>query len=153
MENAIVKMEKFNRAVLNETATWWQMELPSGAVIFGVAKAKMLGYPDTMFNKYQDFVDLVHPDDREKAMQSMRDHLAGKAEIYEAVYRIKPKDGDYIKFYDCGRITKKEGENIKVMGFVMKISEGVELENQMKEFKEMVVEGEQAVIDEISRIR
>jgi hypothetical protein len=46
MEKDNFNMAKFNNLVLEEKATWWQMDLPSGNVIFGSAKAKMLGYSE-----------------------------------------------------------------------------------------------------------
>ncbi len=49
MENNNFKLKEFNDAVLSETATWWQMNLPSGDVFFGSAKARMLGYTDDVF--------------------------------------------------------------------------------------------------------
>lgn len=143
MENN--KLEKFDRLVLAGKASWWQMNLPSGNVFFGDAKAEMLGYPESRFKKYTDFTDLVHPDDRETAMQAMRDHLDGKKEVYEVAYRIQHKNGDYIKFYDCGKITKKEGENITVMGFVIKIDNEKELE-EIQSFKELILKGPESVI-------
>ncbi len=74
-------MEEFNKKVLLGEATWWQMEIPSGKVLFGESKAKMLDYPDANFKHFSDFTNLVKEEDREKAMQSMRDCLSGKAKL------------------------------------------------------------------------
>ncbi|MDD3531531.1 MAG: PAS domain-containing protein [Candidatus Pacebacteria bacterium] len=153
MENINFRKEQFDLAVLGGTATWWQMHLPSGAVSFGDAKAAMLGYPEEKFMRYQDFVDLVHPDDREKTMQAMRNHLDGKAELYETTYRIRNKNGEYISFYDCGQITKKEGDDITVTGFVRKIDESSDTLAQMKEFKEMILEGNPSIVELVSEIQ
>lgn len=147
------KMEQFDQAVLNGTLTWWQMELPSGDVYFGEMKAKMLGYPDEMFKTYMDFVNLLHPEDSEKAMQAMRDHISGKNNFYETVYRIKNKDGQYIKFYDCGRIIKKDGEKLVILGFVMKIQDEKNIIKQMEDFKKLILDGNPSIIDLVSKIR
>lgn len=37
--------------------------------------------------------DLLHPDDYPKAMEAMKDHLYGKASVYEVEYRIRTKTG------------------------------------------------------------
>lgn len=147
------RMEEFDTAVLSGTTTWWQMSLPSGTVSFGDAKADMLGYPAEKFRHYQDFVDLVHPDDREKTMQAMRDHLEGRAKLYETVYRIKHKDGSYIRFFDCGEVTKKEGDTVSVTGFVMKVPDGVDASRQMEGFKDLILGGTPSIIELVSRIR
>jgi len=143
----------FDEAVLDEKATWWQMELPSGNVFFGDTKTNMLGRCESDFNHYSDFTNIVHPDDYEKTMQIMRDHLEGKKDLYEVVYRIKHKNGDYLTFYDCGKIINREGEKTTLMGFVVKIEEGEDLEKTTKRFKDMVTSGEPSLVDLIAEIR
>lgn len=85
---------------------WWEMELPSGNVIFDNRKAEMLGYAPELFTTYEDFTNLLHPDDYEQAMQAMRDHLQGTTDTYEAEYRLKTSAGNYLWFRDIGRITE-----------------------------------------------
>lgn len=153
MDDKNFKLEEFNKSVLSGTATWWQMRLPSGDVFFGDAKARMLGYPDEMFKKYTDFTALVHPDDVDATMNAMKDHLSGKKKYYETVYRIKNKAGEYIKFYDCGKITGKEGNNITVAGFVLKISEDADIFEQMEKFKDIIFGGDTSIIELVSKIK
>ncbi|MDA3802288.1 MAG: PAS domain-containing protein [Patescibacteria group bacterium] len=147
------KMEEFNEKVLLGEATWWQMEIPSGSVIFGEQKAKMLGYPDTNFKNFSDFTSLVKDEDREKAMEAMRACLAEKNELYEAVYNIKKSNGEYIKFYDLGQVIKREGKNITVIGFVMKVHNNEDIFSQMKEFKEMILSGKPSIVELIANIK
>lgn len=51
------------------------MKLSSGKVEFSDNKAEMLGYSPERFNHYEDFTDLIHPDDKDSAMKAMRNHL------------------------------------------------------------------------------
>ncbi len=153
MDKKIFKMEEFDIAVMNGIATWWQMNLPSGVVTFGDAKAKMLGYPDSAFTHYQDFVNLVHPDDRDKIMQAMRDHLEGRAALYETTYRIRHKNGEYINFYDCGQIVKKEDGETRVIGFVLRVQDGAAALEQMENFKSLLMSGKPSIIELVSKIR
>jgi len=153
MADKNVSMEALDRAILLGNVSWWEMKLPSGDVIFGDAKAKMLGYPETMFRHYKDFMRLVHPEDAEKAMQAMRDHMNGKADVYETTYRIKQNIGEYIRFYDCGQITKREGNTMTVMGFVLKIKEDGIVSEEIKNFKKMIIEGKPSIIELVAKIR
>ena len=141
------RLEHFNKAVLMGEATWWQMSLPVGNVIFGENKAEMLGYKEDDFKHFTDFMKLVHPDDYQSAMDAMRSHMTGKADLYETTYRIKHRDGHYIRFYDCGQITQKEGNEMTIMGFVMKVKDEEDILAQMKEFKDMILSGEPSIID------
>lgn len=104
---------------------WWLMELPSGAVFFSLNKIKMLGYTEkdvSKFLSFTDFTNLLHPDDRDKAMKAMQDHLDGNADMYEAKYRIKTATGKYIELYDRGRVVARKDKEIAVAGVVIDIT-------------------------------
>lgn len=98
---------------------WWWMELPSGMVMYGPNKLKMLGRGDEQASHYRHFTDLVHPDDYERIMQDMRNLIEGKTDIYETNYRIKHINGEYIEFYDKGKIVGRRGKDTIIAGFVM----------------------------------
>lgn len=112
---------KISDAMFSADMAWWEMELPSGAVFFHPNKASMLGYKPDKFVHYTHFTDLLHPDDYEQAMQAMRDHMTGKAKIYETKYRIKHADGTYRTFYDKGKIVQKRGDEIRIAGMVFNL--------------------------------
>ncbi len=145
-------IERFDKAILNGDAIWWQMYLPSGEIVFSKSKAKILGYPENKFKKYQDFTEILHPEDYDKAMSAMKDHLNGKKELYEVLYRIKNNDGKYVRFYDCGKIANKENEKMSVMGFVFQIQENQEFDEQINFFKQLLTKDNPPLIDLFSRI-
>jgi PAS domain S-box-containing protein len=103
---------------------WWEMDLASGHVSFEKRKAEMLGYPAEKFEHYRDFVALIHPDDREKAMAAMRGHLDGSLPRYEVDYRIATSSGAYVWFHDIGSIGDRDlhGKPLNVTGLVINIS-------------------------------
>ena len=103
---------------------WWEMDCLTGAVTFSARKAAMLGYPPEKFSHYTDFTALLHPDDHERAMQAMRDHLDGYAPRYEVEYRIRAADGTYRWFSDTGGVTERDdaGNPAKVTGLVGNIT-------------------------------
>jgi len=102
------------------------MDVKTGKVIFNENKVKMLGYSKNDFKDadYKAFTSLVHPDDYDKTMQAMRDHLEGIKKEYNVEYRIKAKDGTYKWYYDKGSIVKRDqkGNPLIVKGVVIDIS-------------------------------
>ncbi len=122
--------ERLEEAMSTGNLAWWEMELPSGEVRFNDRKAEMLGYDPERFQTYEDFTELVHPEDYGRAMEAMRDHLEGRAERYEVEYRIENSDGDYIWFRDVGGITEQEDEYKKVAGIVINITERKKVEER-----------------------
>lgn len=101
---------------------WWIWDVATGHVDYSPEKATMLGYDPSVFpNTVYEITDLIHPDDHEKTMDAMRDHLTGKKALYEAEYRIKTVDGGYLWYYDRGMITKRnpDGSPATLTGIVI----------------------------------
>ncbi|MCF7916105.1 MAG: PAS domain S-box protein, partial [Spirochaetaceae bacterium] len=114
---------------------WWEMDVTTGKVTFNRQKADMLGYSPEVFSTYHDFTNLLHPDDYEHAMQSMRECLSGKTQAYKVDYRIKTRSGRYTWFHDLGGVVTRneKGAPIKVPGVVIDIDDRKEAEEQIKE--------------------
>lgn len=86
----------------------WYWNLQTNSVNFNLLKVTTLGYDASEIPEhvtYDFFTEKLHSDDYNKTMEAMRDHLYGKAEVYEVEYRIKAKDGKYKWYYDRGKIT------------------------------------------------
>jgi PAS domain S-box-containing protein len=105
---------------------WWEMDVKTGKVIFNENKVKMLGYDMNDFKNadYKSFTKLLHPDDHDRVMQAMKDHLEGKKETYDVEYRIKAKNGNYKWYYDKGSIVERDqnGSPLIVKGIVIDVS-------------------------------
>ena len=131
---------RLKEAMEKAKLAWWEMDLPSGDVRFSERKAKMLGFPLDRFGHYTDFTERLHPDDHEKAMQAMRDHIEGRADRYEVEYRIKKKSGDYKWFRDVGGITEKIWDSKKVTGIVIDIDEHKKIEERKESLQKILSE-------------
>lgn len=115
--------------------SWWEMDIETGNVVFEKRKAEMLGYAPETFKHYTHFMELVHPEDYEPAMNAMRNHLSGATDKYEIEYRIKKASGDYKWFYDIGSVVNRDdqGKPLTVAGLVLDISERKKSELEVKE--------------------
>ena len=127
--------ERLEAAMHAGNLAWWTMDVSSGEVSFDEHKALMLGYSPDSFETYRDFTDLLHPNDYERAMQAMRDHLSGKAEQYRVEYRLKTSRGSYRWFRDVGGVTQwdSEGNPLRVVtGVVLDITERKQKEQKLE---------------------
>ena len=124
-EERAILQSQFENAMDVGNLAWWEMDHKTGSVRFYKKKAEMLGYPPEQFSHYTDFTRLLHPDDHDRVMQAMRDHVTGKKTNYEAEYRIKTASGEYRWFWDVGGISEYDapGKPVKMMGFVIDITE------------------------------
>lgn len=155
----INSLEMLNRELLREKEqearleyAWtgnlghWYWNIKTNEVTFNPLKVTTLGYDKSEIPEnvtYQFFTGKLHPEDYQKTMNAMLNHLYGKAEVYEAEYRIRKKDGSFKWYYDRGRITQYDasGKPAFLAGIVFDITEKketeLELENKNRILSEM----------------
>lgn len=133
----------------------WYWHIKTNTVTFNSLKVTTLGYDETEIPEnvtYQFFTDKLHPDDYQKTMDAMLDHLYGKVDVYEAEYRIRTKDGGYKWYYDRGKITQgdKDGKPLFLAGIVFDITETKETQREL-EYKNSIL-SEISSIDGLTKI-
>lgn len=118
--------ERLNNVMDMGNLAWWEWDVKTGLVECDPKKATMIGYSLEEFPQdVYEICDLIHPEDYEKTMQIMKDHLEGHTESWDATYRIRRKNGKYSWYYDRGRVTHRssDGSPLRVAGSVLKISQ------------------------------
>mgnify|MGYP000898978544 FL=1 len=132
----------------------WYWNIKTNEVTFNPLKVTTLGYDKSEIPEhvnYQFFTDKLHPEDYQKVMDAMRDHLYGKADVYEVEYRIKAKDGTFKWYYDRGRITQYDnGKPAFLAGIVFDITEKKETQLEL-EYKNRIL-SEISSIDGLTKI-
>lgn len=116
--------ERLELALWGGDLAWWDWDIPSSQVNFADNKVSMLGYnPETFPRTLDSFLELVHPEDYDRTMEAMRNHLEGKTGLYEVEYRIRCKDGSYIWFWDKGQVVSRSsaGKPLRVIGVVINV--------------------------------
>ncbi|MFW5757360.1 MAG: PAS domain-containing sensor histidine kinase, partial [Bacteroidota bacterium] len=145
--------ERLELSLMAGNVAWWVWDFPSQIVTYDKKKAQMLGYKDgAMTQNVYEISSMLHPDDYEKTMQHMRDHLSGKVEEYQLEYRLKTKDGGYKWFYDHGKVTKKQadGKPLKISGVVIDITDRKNAELKLQQLNK---ELDKRVKDEVEKNR
>lgn len=93
---------------------------------------------------FEFFTSKLHPEDYDRVMDDMRQHLLCNTDAYEVEYRIKTKEGNWKWYYDIGKVTKRDKDNsaILVAGIVFDITRKKEMklliEEQNKKLLELV---------------
>lgn len=164
----IEELEILNREILKEKEqetrleyAWtgnlghWYWNRKTNTVTFNPLKVTALGYDKNEIPEhvnFQFFTDKLHPDDYQKIMDIMTDHLNGKTAVYEAEYRIKTKDGKYKWYYDRGKVTQYDdnSEPLFLSGIVFDITEKKETQLEL-EYKNKIL-AEMSTIDGLTKI-
>lgn len=82
-------------------------------------------------NSLSKWFDIIHPEDIEATAALFNDYLKGGYDRYEAQFRIKSGEGDWMWISDVGRTSQldADGRAIKVSGVHVVITKSRELEN------------------------
>jgi diguanylate cyclase (GGDEF)-like protein/PAS domain S-box-containing protein len=73
----------------------WDFDVENNTVYYSPRWRKMLGYDEHDANVTPDWRRLVHPDDLARVQAMIRDHIAGKTQMFESVHRMRHVKGDW----------------------------------------------------------
>ncbi len=114
----------------------WYWLYDKNEVHFNAKKTLHIGYdPNTIGQVgFEFFTSKLHPDDYERVMQNMRDHLSGKRDAYEVEYRIQHKEGHYVWYHDRGVVTLRDeqGKPLLLQGIVFDLTEQKKVEERLR---------------------
>lgn len=123
----------------------WYWNVKSNNLICNDQKVLALKYEkDEMHENmgFEFFTEKLHPEDYERVMGNMRQHLHGHTPAYEVEYRIQAKDGTWKWYYDRGKVTKRDeyGKPSLVVGIVFDITVKKEMELLIEEQNKKLIE-------------
>lgn len=104
----------------------WKWDFKTNQMYFSPKYYTMLGYePDEFPATYESWVDLIHPEDLEPALQVARQYLETKPDLYENEFRLRTKSGEYRWIQAQARIVERDadGEAIRMIGNHQDITE------------------------------
>lgn len=129
-ENTLLKF-----ALTESSAGLWVWEVNSDLVSCSKSIATLLGYPQEQTPRSTpEWHALVHPDDVDRLRRTVDEHIEHKQNYYEAEYRIRKSNQEYIWVKERGRsYTKKaDGSIKKVIGFIEDITPQKTLEEHLR---------------------
>jgi len=113
----------------------WDWRVATGELYFSPSLKSLLGYgPDEMAPVLDTWKDNVHPDDMPVVLATLEDHLKGRRHIFEAVYRLRNRNGHYIWVHDRGQVMEWDGEGrpSRTVGMVHDVTDAKALEHSLQ---------------------
>ncbi|MGX1099405.1 EAL domain-containing protein [Amorphus sp. MBR-141] len=113
----------------------WELNLKTGKTYRSPEWYSMLGYKEgDVPTGAEDFLQLIHPDDRQKLIASDRAMLEGRRTISEVEVRFRHKDGRWVWILDRGRIAEYDamGEPVLIIGTHTNISRRKQREEEIR---------------------
>ena len=130
----------------------WDHDVPSGRGTINARWHEMLGYTqDEVASDYAGWHVLVHPDDWPQVEAAQAAHLQGRSESYEAVYRMRHRDGRWVWILDRGKVLERgpAGEPLRMVGTHMDISQRMEAEQALRRSEESLAITLQSIGDAV----
>lgn len=91
---------------------------------YSPASAKLLGIPEYIPYGAYNWSDYVHPEDRRRYENVMRDLIEGNSQTYDLSYRVLLKDGSYAHTRHIGAVIRDKDGKPEFIGGIM-INEGL----------------------------
>jgi PAS domain S-box-containing protein len=113
----------------------WDLDLRTQRGTTNERWSSMLGYePGELRTDKDAWLALVHPDDREPVAQAQQAHIDGHSESFEAIYRLRHRDGRWLWILDRGKVLARDpaGVPLRMLGTHMDISQLMEAEQALR---------------------
>ncbi len=114
----------------------WDWNNTTGHVFYNDNWCRMLGYtPNEIAPNISSWEKLIHPDDLPRLKETLENHLDLKTEYYEAVCRLKTKDGNWKWILDHGMVIERNEHNkpLRTVGTHIDITRQKETELKLQE--------------------
>lgn len=141
--------ERLELALQSSDLGVWDRNLKTGDAYYDENWANILGYSiDEIDQTYQQFKELLHPEDIEKVNKKEEKHLKGELPYFNAQFRMKTKSGDWKWILSHGSIVERneKDEAIRTIGIHKDISQRKKREKQLKQYKMAIEESEDLII-------
>lgn len=129
--------ERYETAVRASRQLLYDWHTVSNELTFGGDIEKLLGYTcDDMRGGLQQWISLIHPDDR-PAFEAAIARCLASGDGFHGRYRMRHKTGRYIHVSDEGYFFRDHtGQMTRMLGFVADVTERVEAEEHLRRWTE-----------------
>lgn len=114
----------------------WDWDIVNGKQYMSNEAKAMLGFePEESLTDIEEWDNRIHPEERGKSDNALKDYFEGKAKEYNIEKRVRCKDGSYKWILDRGKIIEwdHQGQPVRMIGTQSNITERKNAERLIKE--------------------
>ncbi|MGJ3241673.1 MAG: CheR family methyltransferase [Opitutales bacterium] len=118
--------DRLNMAMESARLVWWEWDMQADLLETHSLGWCILGYRlESLQPSSRTWMDLVHPDDRERVQESLDAHLEEKTFDWRCEHRFKARSGEYRWVLNMGRVNRRDsdGRPLRMIGSTQEIDE------------------------------
>ena len=132
--------ENLQHIIFGTAAGTWVLNLQDGSSVINERWAEIIGHTAAELSpvSQKTWVEKVHPDDLHKTEQDLARYLSGEGDSFEAVFRMRHKDGHWVWVQTRAKITARDdqGQPLRVSGTNLDVSKEKAFEQSLIVAKE-----------------
>lgn len=113
----------------------WEWNLQTGQVLRNQVLKEIIGFSSNNSQSLVWWFRRVHPDDRKRLYETIRNVIETKQQSWESEYRFKKSSGEYLNVLDRGYVMYEKEKPVKMIGSLHNITQLKELEARLIEEK------------------
>ncbi len=131
-------------ALDRNTDALWEWDVTSGALDRSPELWRYMGFdPATMKHTLDEWLELVHPDDRDRVAGELWSQVEHDRATFETEYRLATPAGDWHEIVDRGRAVERdaEGRAVRVLGISADVTKARRREQEFREVEALTSMG------------
>jgi PAS domain S-box-containing protein len=113
----------------------WEWDMQTGQIFRNETLMEMIGYQPDNSRGLSWWLRRIHPDDRNRLADKIKDATDNLQQSWQDEYRFKCADGSYKHVEDKGFVVYENGLPIKMIGSLQDVSTLKELENELADVR------------------
>lgn len=128
----------------------WDWDIANEIVTYSPGWGRILDL-DTVENNYAFWEERIHPDDKTRIENSLKNQLSGESTTWKEEYRLRKHDGTWLWVYGRGQVIERDsqGSPLRMLGTMTDISLQKKAEGALrekKEFSDSLIDTAQTII-------
>ena len=120
--------DRYELAIIASNDGLWDMDLKTKEIFFSNKWLDMFGYKRDDVQNFEEWLSLVHDDDKQKVLYEYEKHINKQSEHFVCEYRLKDKSGNYKWILVRG----KEFNSNRMLMMSMNIDERMKLTKELR---------------------
>lgn len=113
----------------------WDWNIDNNEVYANDRAASMLGLdPQRFGSRIEDWESRLHPEDRQRVEQLLKEHLQGRSRYFRAEHRLRRQNGEYLWVMARGQVVSRSKDNhaLRMIGTYTDISARKQAEEALR---------------------